>query len=561
MADELDRWLAVAENRGEWERLRLALQLESGFALFVVDVPDVGTEGRVVELLAGERAELVVLDARSSGEQAPVRELMRTRQSVVALRSVEASRWDVEALERCLVQLNARRDRLAVRGHVLVIVLRRDEVARMIDVAPDLYSVHRARFRFARLVKPRPMPLWLLSDQEFAALLDDDGRPFDERLDRYRMRHDLDLLDDFDAWASARPGVSESIAARTFARHEGLRCLVPVPAGDLASALASPSIAVADVLRTALETAGSHHLAYLCAAALTWMHLQGSDLLEARVTLEEALRHARGCDRGLGLRSGCLALHVAAADAMRSRWGVRFTDHLTYANLSAYLGHAAARWELGIRHMPHSLFRSVIKTLEAREWNRWRFDPELRSVSSDQIQAEIPEGQRDEARAWLRERRLAKDRNWAPTWTTYLMIERALHNAANVAEFVTLGREWLDTPAHHRSYEVWHPLVDIHADARDSASLDDLIRMPLALDAAERFGPKLPAALHVVADVLDRGLVELSTTERDALRARAAARTDLPLDMRLGWWAIELALADDDRSAPIQPRSLDQNQS
>jgi hypothetical protein len=70
VADELERWLSVAENRGEWLRLGRALELETGFALFVIDVPDVESEDRVVELLARDQPELLVLDARERGEQA-----------------------------------------------------------------------------------------------------------------------------------------------------------------------------------------------------------------------------------------------------------------------------------------------------------------------------------------------------------------------------------------------------------------------------------------------------------------------------------------------------------
>jgi hypothetical protein len=549
VADELERWLAVAENRGEWERLRRALQLESGFALFVVDVPDVETEGRVVELLARERAELVVLDGRSSGEQAPVRELLRTRERVVALRSVEASRWDVEALERCLVQFNARRDRLAVRGHVLVIVLRRDAVARMIDVAPDLYSVHRSRFRFARLVKPRPVPLWLLTDVEFAAVLDEDGRSFRERMAFYDKLF-WDTSEPF-AWANAlglwdnAAPPQELVAARIFARWEGLRCIGEPR--DLASALASPSLDVELLLRDSLRAAQSEgsFLTYLCATALAWMYLQASKLAEGRWMLDGPSQ-----DWLPAHRSKLMALHLAAsegslttallAEAISESW----LGFDLAAKIAVRLDVTAIECEFFPSSSTVSRLRRVLTDIEHSNLNRWRFDSALRSLPSELLAEAAPKYQRDEAMTWLRERLLAKDLNWDPAWTTYLMIERALDHAANVAEFVSLGREWLDTPARHRSYEVWHPLVDIHAETQDTAALDELIRMPLAVDAGERLGPKLDAALQVVADVLDRGLLEISATERDALRARATARDGLPLDLRLGWWAIELALAD-----------------
>jgi hypothetical protein len=187
-------------------------------------------------------------------------------------------------------------------------------------------------------------------------------------------------------------------------------------------------------------------------------------------------------------------------------------------------------------------FRQSLTRIEHSNSNRWRLDPTLRALPSDLIKA-ATRVERPVVLEWLEGRRTARDPNWAAAWTTYLMIERALANGEGAAKFVDLGYQWLDTPAPRLTYEVWHPLVDVHAEAKDSTRLQRLIRMPLAPDAEERFGPRLSAALHVVADVLNQRRVELSDTERDQLRARAAARESMSPDVRLGWWAIELALA------------------
>lgn len=545
MADELERWFDVADNRGEWARLRRALALEDGFALFVVDVPDVETEGRVVELLAGEREPLMALDARSSGDEAPVRELLRTRDRLAVLRGVEASRWDLEALDRCLVQLNARRDQIAARAHALVIVLRRDASARMLDVAPDLYSVHRARFRFARLIPPQPTPLWLLTDEEFAAVLDDDGRPFERRAEPFNA------LAGFDAWSRARPDVSETIAARIFARNAGLRCLVRPAPNDLARALAEPSIDVADLLRAELEFARAEHLnylAHLCSTALGWMHLRRSELAEAHVALAVAREFGQRSGRLLERRSSLMELEIGKHEGWidpdkvgdATAFGSIYVGHPNAVAVSLSL--AANEWAIrpGTAALGH--FRMAVDGLEWAAVDRWRFDAYLRSVPRDLVAAAVSEPGRGEAIDWLWKRRSANDSLWDWTWTTQLMIERALEGRVDL--LVRAAWDWLDALESPDAYEVWRPLVDIHVEAGDRATMNVLTQMAVGEDAPAWFNDRHPEALWIVADLVERGLVDLSPNQRDELRTRAANRYRLPMPQRLGWWAIELALTE-----------------
>lgn len=178
--------------------------------------------------------------------------------------------------------------------------------------------------------------------------------------------------------------------------------------------------------------------------------------------------------------------------------------------------------------------------LEALPFNKWRLDKSLRLLPPALIKAAVPEHVRVEVIAWLDERQLERNLGWDETWVKHLMIERAIGDTERVARLVDLGLRWI--PAQSNIYEVWRPLVEMHAQTR---TLEQLIRMPLTSGAERRFGPRLAAALHIVADLVDRELVELTTHERDELRTRAAARDALPPALRLGWWAIELALLPD----------------
>lgn len=548
----MDAWLAVADNRGEFERLCRALELEAGFSLSLVDVPDVVTERRVIELLARRDQRLELLDARANGDQAPVRELLRRRASVFfVLRSVEASRSDVEALERCLAQLNVRRDQLVARGHVLVIVLRRDAVARMLDVAPDLYSVHRARFRFARLVEPRPDPLWLIEDHEYAAVLDDDGRPFEDRLARYKWTH---------LGPNPNPNPEEPIADRIFARRENVRSIAPLASDDLAHALAAPSLADARVLRNGLvaaQAATCPYLTNLCALALTWLHLQRSELTEAHGVLASvpSPHHASvqlpalvSAAIHVLVRRELLRLHLAAAEGINPRVSLLSSDSpvMQVINLfdkaawSGALGVAEIAWEYGDLDFAAKHLQLALRKIEAWHGN-WQFDPMLRALPTDLIEATVPERDRADAHFWLRSTYKFLSQEWAQTWTNFLMIERTLGPGERIEELVELAFAWLAVTTKHSIYGVWRPLIDIHVETGDAAALNRLIAL-LFDDEASRFGPRHSAALHVIADHVYHGRLQLSDTNRATLAQRASRAADSALEMHLGWWAMRIAL-------------------
>ncbi|MFO7563286.1 MAG: hypothetical protein R6X02_11640 [Enhygromyxa sp.] len=427
---------------------------------------------------------------------------------------------------------------------MLVIVLRRDLVARMLDVAPDLYSVHRARFRFARLVRPRPVPDWLLTDWEFAAVVVDDGQSFADRVDRFSA-----LLSSPEGRRHWLLGCNNArLASRLITRFEGLRPIVHPRPVDLASALESPSVDTAELLRDSLRTArasASSYLAHLCAAALMWMHLQRSELEQSRAILDELSLHGRGAGPFSLVRVELLQLHQDAAEAAAPISISSTLDELIrslYAysvGISSLLSCAEILWE---SQASIGAFRLAMERLDSWESSQWRFDQQIRALPAELIEAAMTKQQRADAIAWLRERRTQDDRNWGGVWTMHLMLERAVGHASNVAALQDLAQEWLDTPR-HRIYPVWRPLVDVLAEDRDSAALGDLVRMPLDPGGVACFGSELATALLVVADVVDRGLVELSTTERGRLRSLAAAGEALPLDMRLGLEAIKHALA------------------
>ncbi|PRQ04202.1 hypothetical protein ENSA5_09860 [Enhygromyxa salina] len=163
-------WLAQADNANEWARLREALALSEGFALLLVIVPDARTE-RHVELMVALEATALERDLRHSSpldadDDGPLQRLTASVDGVAplaVLTTTEASRRDPEALERCFAQLNSRRDQLVTRlSGPLVLMLRLDALRQLGDVAPDLFSVHAAQFRFATPHEPRDPPPWLL---------------------------------------------------------------------------------------------------------------------------------------------------------------------------------------------------------------------------------------------------------------------------------------------------------------------------------------------------------------------------------------------------------------
>jgi hypothetical protein len=277
------------------------------------------------------------------------------------------------------------------------------------------------------------------------------------------------------------------------------------------------------------------------------MHLQRSELVEARAALDEAGPRQRELRDHFGIRHQLLALHLDAAEGLAEP--DRHTDADAVledwdgedSRLAAiYLGFAELEYKLWPDSAAKGNLRAALGfALEWLPFNKWRLDASLRSLPPALIEAAVSEQERVEVIVWLERRQLAGDLDWDEIWTKYLMIERAIGHTERVAQLVGLGRKWL--LARPGVYEVWRPLVEIHIEMRDASTLEQLVRMPLSPDAERRFGPRLAAALHIVADLVARGIVELPDAESE-LRSRAAARGGMPLGLRLGWWAIELAL-------------------
>ncbi len=155
-ADEIATWLAQGDNADEWSRLCDALALTDEFALFLALVPDAEAQSNIVALLAAEaKAEdrrVVHADALEAGADAPVRRFLAVDAEARAwllLTTLAASRSDIEAFERCFLQLNMRRDQIVARvQRPMIVLLRPDARRRLVEVAPDLYSVHASQFRF-----------------------------------------------------------------------------------------------------------------------------------------------------------------------------------------------------------------------------------------------------------------------------------------------------------------------------------------------------------------------------------------------------------------------------
>lgn len=180
--ERLDHWFAEGDNADEWARMREALSLSEGFALLFAVVPDGVTESLVADLVeveaASDNRRIVTADAALAGDDSAVRGFLGVEANervLLVLRTAQASRRNVEALERCLVQLNGRRDQIAarVRGPIIVL-MRADTIRRVLDIAPDLYSVHAAQFRFVGMREPSEAPPWLLTSFEAIGVLGTD---------------------------------------------------------------------------------------------------------------------------------------------------------------------------------------------------------------------------------------------------------------------------------------------------------------------------------------------------------------------------------------------------
>lgn len=171
-------WLTIADNSQTWARLSGSLALAEGFELLFAVVVDQQAAGWLGELLEGRARELgrrfVSLDARDDDVLERLVGLADGGDALVVLDTVAASRRASAALDRCLLELNPRRDLLVERiPGPLIMVVRPDGLRRVADLAPDLFSVHTASFRLFGGVDLAldEQPEWLLSDHEFVGLL------------------------------------------------------------------------------------------------------------------------------------------------------------------------------------------------------------------------------------------------------------------------------------------------------------------------------------------------------------------------------------------------------
>ncbi|NVB42862.1 hypothetical protein G6O69_33890 [Pseudenhygromyxa sp. WMMC2535] len=177
-ARRAEDWLALGDNRDAWARLSEGLRLAGSFELLIAEV--VGPEGAAqLSALAGAHARalgraLVELDAADEDVVSQLRALHGEAAALIVLDTVGASRRASEQLASCLRTLNPLRDQLAAElSSPVLMILRPDGLRRLSDLAPDLFSVHTARFRFVGGEHPtlEDRPRWLILDHECAGLL------------------------------------------------------------------------------------------------------------------------------------------------------------------------------------------------------------------------------------------------------------------------------------------------------------------------------------------------------------------------------------------------------
>ncbi len=156
------------------EILTHAIELCDGFELHFAIVPGPRQEQALADHLRelGERLGLALLELDASSGALSAQLVASDQPRLTLLRTVDASRRDPAALARCLVELNPRRDLIAGRHRgPLVIAGRPDALRRVVELAPDLYSVHTSLVQIERPEHPRPPPSWRLFDHEAIGLL------------------------------------------------------------------------------------------------------------------------------------------------------------------------------------------------------------------------------------------------------------------------------------------------------------------------------------------------------------------------------------------------------
>lgn len=232
------------------EALTDALQLSDGFELHFAIVPNAGREDAIVEHLQRmaesiglATQELCASDAHDSSSSPPFESLLMATPAprLSMLRTLQASREDVQALERCFLQINPRRDAIA-RRHVgpLLVVCRPDGLRRIADIAPDFYSVHTGLWVLEAPAWESPQPVWMLFDHEAIGLLglDSSFRVYDgQAIPSFRLPPPVPL-------DMAATHEAESAALATHLLDESTRVRVAGPPGSELSCW------VAEVLRT-----------------------------------------------------------------------------------------------------------------------------------------------------------------------------------------------------------------------------------------------------------------------------------------------------------------------
>lgn len=170
---------------------------------------------------------------------------------------------------------------------------------------------------------------------------------------------------------------------------------------------------------------------------------------------------------------------------------------------TVYISIADAQCELWAPQVASGSLRLALSTgFEDIPFDKWRLDDNLRSLPPELIDATVPLHARTHAIEWLDERRRVSDREWDETWVKHLMLERAVGGAGSEAFLLDLGYSWLE--ARSDIYEVWRPLVELHAEAPDASKLAHLTEMVALPHADVRFGVRLRAAVRIVEDLRER---------------------------------------------------------
>lgn len=174
-----EAWIERDDNRAQWRRLIDAVDLSSGFSLFVAIVPNSAIGRALVESLGSlaEAVQRAPLIASVDDQEPAIRRLLDARHGrcLAVMDTIGGgSRPSLDELRIALMQINQRRDVVAARldGPLFLIV---DDEGRqaLIEFAPDLWSIRVAEFRFRsgrELELGTTLGRWLSAD-ELAGML------------------------------------------------------------------------------------------------------------------------------------------------------------------------------------------------------------------------------------------------------------------------------------------------------------------------------------------------------------------------------------------------------